>query len=630
MRQFLPSSRQVVLGASVALVLAVIAYALWPMLTTHPWNYLGVGIWDHSLSYRYLVRKSLLDYHQFPFWNPYDCGGHPAWGDVESDAIVVSPFLPLYLLAPLAAAARIEVVVSTLWMAAGAWFLASRFTRNPVLCALVAIAWTVNGRLALQLTVGHIWNLDYAWMPWTFYFFDRAVDEARPPTDGRMRDIVFASICIAMMVYMCGIYPLPHTVFSLAVYAACLAVLRRSAAPLLALAAVGALAVAFAAPKLLPISSEMGRFPRQIESKEVFDPGSLVQALTDPEHQDDPWWKQGRVEGQWHEWGMYLGWPLVLVLLAGTLLARGRRETAMIWAGSALGLIALGRFGEHSPWAFIHKLPVFDSQHVPSRALYPTLLPFACVAASSWDRLLRERPWTARTRFVVDVALLAALAVVAFRMEKVSRQPLAIAFRMVPPSITDSTGSFVMHQHVPAEVDYQSGWWCPSALPNEIANFGTTDCGTWHALFNPGQRTENRRAQGLGARGTGDPEYHGEAYLAEGVGTAAIAHWTPNAVTVTVHGARPGDHLVLNENWDPGWLADGRSAENRKDAVSVTLASGEQTVDFRYRPPRLWLGMALMFLAIAALAGGSALKTRAAQWTARAPSPRRPPPSPAG
>jgi hypothetical protein len=626
MRQSLPSYRQVILAASVMLVVAAIAYALAPMLLSHPSDYLGVHIWDHSLSYRYLVRKSILDYHQFPFWNPYDCGGHPAWGDVEGDSNVVSPLLPVYLLAPLATAARIEVVALTLWGAAGAWLLASRFTRSQVICALVAIIWSVNGRWAFQLTVGHLFHLEYAWMPWTFYFFDRAVDEARPPGGRGMSDVVLASVCMAMMVYMCGIYPLPHTALALAVYAACLAIVRRSPGPLFALAAIGVLSVAFAAPKLLPAYQGLGRFPRHIDSNEVFDPGSLIQALTDPEHQDDPWWRQGRVEGQWHEWGMYIGWPMLLVLLVGTLLARGPRETAMIWAGSALGLIALGRFGEHSPWALVHKWSVFNSQHVPSRALAPTLLPFACVAASTCDRLLRERSWSARTRFLVELALLAAVGVVAFRMEKVARQPLARAFGEAPPPLTDSTAPFVMHQHVPPEVDYEPGAWCPPVLPAEMANFGTTDCGTWHALFNPGQRTENRRAEGLGARGTGDPEYRGEAYVAEGTGTATIVSWTPNAMTVTVHGARPGEHLVLNQNWDPGWAADGRAAESWRDAVSVVLGAGEQTVEFRYRPRSLWIAMTPALLAISLLI---ALRNRSARWTERGQPPYRPGPLPA-
>jgi hypothetical protein len=76
---------------------------------------------------------------------------------------------------------------------------------------------------------------------------------------------------------------------------------------------------------------------------------------------------------------------------------------------------------------------------------------------------------------------------------------------------------------------------------------------------------------------------------------------------VHVRGATPGEHLVLNQNWDPGWHADGRLAASWNDAVSTVLDSGEQTVSFRYRPRTFWLGIVVALfsggLAAAAIRG---------------------------
>jgi hypothetical protein len=506
------------------------------------------------------------------------------------------------LFTPVAAAVRIEIVALTAFTMAGAWLLASRFTRSHAICAFVAIAWALNGRWALQTTVGRGWHFQYAWMAWAFYFFDRAIDDTAPSNARRARDVVLASVCLAMIVYMGGIYPLPHTAVALGIYSVSLAVSHRSARPLLTLGAVGALGAALACPKLLPIAVNLGRFPRLIESSEVFDPGSLVQALTEPAHQDDPWWRQGIVEGQWHEWGMYVGWWVLLVLVVGSLLANGVREKAMLWAGSAMTLLALGNFHKYAPWTLLHELSIFRSQHVPSRWLYPAMLPFACATASTADRLLRRFVLRINTRFVVEVALVAVVGWLAFDMEEVARGSLKKMFTIAPPVTPESTAPFVTRQHVPAALDYEPTAWFPPSLQNIYANFGTIDCDTAAGLVVGGARTDNRRLPGLGARGQGDPEYHGEAFVAEGTGTAEMVDWTPNAMVVHVRGATPGEHLVLNQNWDAGWRADGHGALNWNDAVAVTLDSNEQTVSFRYVPRMFWVGVV-----VALLSGGLAI-----------------------
>src|SRR5258706_502257 len=80
----------VVLGVLAALVvLAGIVIATAPLFvnpTTH-----GIHDWDQMESHRYLVVKTIREFRQFPFWNPYACGGFNAWGAIEGDTSLVSP-----------------------------------------------------------------------------------------------------------------------------------------------------------------------------------------------------------------------------------------------------------------------------------------------------------------------------------------------------------------------------------------------------------------------------------------------------------------------------------------------------------------------------------------------------------
>src|SRR5882672_7785900 len=119
--------------------------------------------WDSCTAFRYLVVKSLKSYHQFPFWNPYGGGGYTAWGYVESDTNVVSPWLPFYLLLDLRRALRVEVTGMALFSAVGTWFLAGRFTSSVAGRVFACALFVVNGRWALQATSGHSWHWYFAW-----------------------------------------------------------------------------------------------------------------------------------------------------------------------------------------------------------------------------------------------------------------------------------------------------------------------------------------------------------------------------------------------------------------------------------------------------------------------------------
>ncbi len=48
--------------------------------------------WDKLLTYHELQRKTIIDYHQFPLWNPYISGGEPWLAHPYSN------FLSLYFL----------------------------------------------------------------------------------------------------------------------------------------------------------------------------------------------------------------------------------------------------------------------------------------------------------------------------------------------------------------------------------------------------------------------------------------------------------------------------------------------------------------------------------------------------
>jgi hypothetical protein len=578
------------------ILVAMAGYVLGPTLGDR--STVGGHDWDQMESHRYLVSKTILRFHQFPFWNPYSCGGHSTWGGFESGTVVVSPWLPFYLTMTLPHALRAEIFGSALVSMAGAWMLAGRFTRSAAARALVVVAFAINGRWTLQLAAGHTWHLVYGLVPWVLYFYDRAVGASPTLPAPRWRDTVYLGAVLAMMVYAGGIYPLPQTAVVVGLYGVALSVVTRSARPLGVGLAGGAIALGLCAPKLLPVLEVLARFPRLIDSTEMMDFIGFVQILVAPQ-QDMSTPAMHVSQWGWHEWGMYVGWAVLALVTIGTILGKGVRESPLKWAGLAALVLGLGAFDPHAPWSELHKLPVFKSQHVPSRWMYPSLLLLVTVTASVFERGLKR---AGKARAWIEIAMMPAVAWIAYDVGGVARQPMTHAFTNHLPNVAESTGPFHTEIKIPRDLDYAPDY-APPSLPAEMANIGTIDCGTFPGL-NVYVRDQDGRVSGLGARGRTDPLYKGEAYVPDGVGHAEIASFSPNAIAVKVTGAQAGEHVVLNQNWDAGWRADGEPVINWSDTIATQLHASSSTVVFRYRP-RLWYpGLAVCFTTLAAIAFG--------------------------
>ncbi len=563
--------------ATVVAPLAVVAYP-WLAASTY-----GLQDWDFQTAQRYLTKVSLLEYGQAPFWNPYACGGLPAWGYIESATTLVSPWIVPYLALPLPVALRIEILGSGLVGAAGAFAVAGRFTRSHAARAFVVALWAVDSRWTLQAASGHTWHLAYAWMPWCLYFFDRGAEPG-----WRARSIVALAVCIALMLYAGGMYPLPHTAVALAAYAVVLAVMERSAAGPVRLGVAGLLGATLAAPKLLPMLHAFGPDPRLVASTEVTPWGVLWLALTSSDQSLAA--HHGSLPYGWHEYGMYISVAGV-VALAGTLVlsrgARGPRERALIAVGALFVVLGLGAFHPLAPWTLLHAhAPFFTSQHVPSRFLYPALLWLAIAGASGLGRWLKDPRG--------DAAAAGAVLLLAIHIAWVSRRPLVESMRLSAPPI--EVREDFHHERV-ARLHYKAFARGGSSFLSMLANRGVLQCYGYPPIP-------------VGAQAITDPEYVAEATLlpprpAESAETdsaeaspARIVTWSPNRVVIDVGAAPAGTTVVYNMNYDDGWTSDRGPVVDVDHTVAVRWpgaesAGGEHTVTLVYRPRLLAAGLLL-------------------------------------
>lgn len=597
-------------ASALACVGMVVAALLGPL---REWHRIGSHDWDQMEAHRYLMVKSILRFGQLPFWDPYACGGHPSWAGPESGTALVSPFLPAYLFLPLAAALRVELLGSTLLSAAGTALFVGRLTRSAAAQVFACAIFVINTRWAFQAAAGHTWHLYYAWLPWALWSFDVATaPDASVRARGRMVTVLAASF--AMMVYTGAIYALPQGALLLLGIAVYRALRERRGAPLTVLAMAGLLGAALAAPKLLPTLDTMRRYPRTVESPEVLDLGPFVRVLT-----------QGAAElshppvhfAHWglHEYAMYIGPVAAATILVAVFASPAEPKVrALTWFGCGAMLLGLGSFHEYAPWPLLHMLPVFKSQHVPSRWMYPGILLLAGVAAAAWERARqRAGSWSPMLEVVGWTVAIHTAAMVVGESQPLMRE----AFPKAPAMVEEKTGGFVQTLHVPAALQYTVPDWAPAALPAHIANVGVIECITFPGLNGFAPRDANGRIMYLGARGADEPEYRGEVFLPDGRGEAKVVRWTPNVMVVDVHGARSGDIVVLNQNWDESWTANGDPTIQHNWTNAHRLGSGDEKVEFRYRPRTFVLGCCLALLGIVAAVGLNISSRRRARWMAR-------------
>jgi len=554
---------------SALLLVGALVYVLEPMLSD--FSTYGFHDWDVETAYRYITTVS-LKHGEGPWWHPWLCGGVPAFGYPEGATNLVSPYLPLYLLADVRTALRLEVLGQGLLALGGAYALGGLFSASIALRSLLAALFVLNGRWALQAAVGHTWHLQYAFMPWAFYWFERSL-----VPEGR-RYALGAGAALALACYFGGVYPLPHTALLLGGYAILRAAFERSVAPLRSLGVAAASAFGLAAPKLFAVADQMRVIPRLIDSPEVIGFGQLYAMLTAPDQRYGV--REAPVPAyNWHEWGIYVGFGGLALLLAA-LLAPGVRGQSYKILGILCLLLGFGAFHRLSPWGLLHHLPVFASQHVPSRFHYPMLLmlgtAFVVLAARHVDPLLVRRPW-------LDLALLALVAALAGDMARFSRTPFAQAFWMRAPEPVPRVSLFEQHAEPP--VHYVRRDWAQPILLAMFANVGVTHCYGVDPNFVPS------------AIPIHSPAYRGLAFVESGA-TARVVEWSPSHALVEVRGGEPGDLVLYDMNYDASWRADGEPSLEVRGLVAGRLREGRSSVEFSYFPRTLAWSIPLVLLTL--------------------------------
>ena len=568
---------------SVLALFSLALFFIWPVFAGP--EKLGVSDWDWTLFQTAVPAKTIGEFWQFPLWNPWYCGGSPMLASPQSTFL--SPFYIFVLLFGEVNGVRFIIAACTITGVLGMYFLARTIGLSRISSFLPPVVFIFSSWFVLRATEGHLVFLPFAFLPFVAAFYIRSFEKGRA-----LPNIILSALFLVWIFFAGGAYPFPVTIIFLSFYTLFSVISRKSLKPVINLVLIGVFAALLGAVKVLPSYEFFSEAPRKTQDTQYHSVEILKDALfsrtqhvmeqdkifyqttdeTQAEYLQGFW--GGKRPWGWHEYGAFVGVAAFVLYLAAFIYFR----RSWIWLTiSLIALImSLGEATALNIWSPLHHLPVFSSLHGPSRVIILFVFAFsmaAGIALSSLEEGRNERGNILR-RAVAALAVIVVLVEIA----TVSRPLLNDVFvDPKPPVVENEYRQIIIGD--PVTMTYR----------HFLQNRGVVNC---YETMNP-----PKKAAPYGDdTGRTNPGYRGEAYLAEGQGSAVIRRFTPNEVTVEVESQGSGV-LVLNQNYFKGWMvkkgASREEAANRYGLVSTSVNAGKADVVFYYSPRSYRLGLAI-------------------------------------
>ena len=536
----------------------------WPLLGDPQAS--GFGDWDHHLQKFEAIRRTLLDYGQFPWWTPWCRGGFPLAAVPECGAVSVAT--PLVLLFGSRVGLRLAAVACVMIAAEGARRVGRLWLDDPWAALAAGIVYGMHGGILVYLVAGYYIPMSYCATPWLILCACRL---AEGPRFGLalggwvafdvLNGITYPSaygLVIAGLFWLRGL--------RVEGGARRRAFLRHSI-----LAAATALALA--GWRLATMLAVMRDYPRTRASGVDHAPlFALFQMIRRP---DPETLREMTAPLSW-ESNCYLG------VLGLALFLAGFRAGLRWWhALAVLGvLLATGAGRTWQPSYWLNHAPVFSTMHMVTRWLVPAMFGVGLSIAgaiASWRRSGRFVGW-----------LLAPSAVLLLGLDL-----LVLGHQLGPLALGEPVASRPTPEAGIVNVEYGPDF--PAILRGE----GVVRA--HEPLLGYDRNAPTARLW------RGHPDYIGEAWT----GDRAVepVFWSPNRIVFKVE---PHQRLHINQNPGSWWLVNGerafpgyRCAEWERPFVARADDRGRLVLEIR--PMGLEAGIALHAVGLAGLGIAGAL-----------------------
>ncbi|MCE9616104.1 MAG: tetratricopeptide repeat protein [Lentisphaerae bacterium] len=596
----------------------------WPVFR-HVNNW-GIQDWDIFFFYHGAPAVTVRDYHQFPLWNPWFCGGMPMLARPESPFL--SPCFLLTLGLGAVTALKVQIVLHLAFGLSGVYALSRYLQCRRPAAVLSAFVYMLGGTYAQHMAVGNAWAFAMGFIPWAVTCWLKA---AQASAERIPRSALACAACLVLMWFSGGPYPMVLTLLFCAAHAL-FGVVTRELRPwpaLRALCLVALLTFGLGAVKFLPSLAFTMQYPREAAMSTGFSLDSLRFGLFGRDQtlhaaealRQGPGFLHG-ISQAVNETGSYIGLVPFALFLVGAVSRASRRRALLLCLLFFLWLSFGTRAAPFSAWDFLHDLPVFSITRVAERFRFIFLLVLAVGAGWGLDALtaaieagtirnsgnqerrrrffpeflssrFSSRSWSLGKCMALGLIVVVWLDLMMV-VSPLYRQAFPIPPFHIPPAPGHAFAQTASHYAIStngwatAEDDQTYCAWS-SHYPALLSNLGV--------ILGNEDTPVPKEAVAMDA-----PDYRGEVYVYGTSGEAAYVRWSPNVLKIRARTVGDG-YVVVNQNYYPGWHVRGvpnGKVEAVESLMAVRVGPGEHVLTLTYRPASFLLGVGI---SLATLAG---------------------------
>jgi len=554
----LPRYRWLAAAALLIITLPLATAGFW--FSTDAW---GQSDWDFFTPMHEGYRQTLVEYHQFPFWNPYTYGGVAGLGDPEF-AVISFNFL-FELLFGVITGFRLAIYTALIIAGLGTLALGKRLGLSVHAALLASIAFSLSAAVMHRFVEGHIQYFAIAWIPWIFLSWYAAYQQQ----SNSRRWNLLCGVFLALTFYQGGIYILFYILPALLLFSL---LAKQPLRALRVTIVAGLWSFGLAAFKVLPVLAWIKEFPDDFYHVSSFSLPYWVDIyLRRHLHQATILPNQS---GGWHEYGAYIG-PVVLGLAAVSVshMFRNRIVQVLLVGAAAAAVIAT---------AGPALVPIFDiipwlpRSNIVRLALF-SVFSIALLAGFGLDILQKHSSKLGRYLVPALVGLV-AIDLMSFAY------PLSEQAFIVPPVTPPVAAAAhpIAFTADPRTIRIQ-GSDEERTYAAALAGFGTT----FHRPnLAPPLNVTTADQPNSDYLTSSDPE-----------SIVQLTSWSPNKVQVKATVNR-NTAITLNSNYAAGWQVNDSLAENHQGRLGTTVPAGDHSLTFRYRPRGYLTGLIITMLTV--------------------------------
>ncbi|MEO8875459.1 MAG: hypothetical protein ABI461_07730, partial [Polyangiaceae bacterium] len=554
-----------------AYFLALSLITVWPLLS-HAGSLNIFRDEQALLPYEEAARKTVLQFHQLPLWDPYYCGGMDALGTPQS-RFASPPFLLTLIFGTLRGQALTAFLMFYLGLEGTFRYARSRGATH-LGAALAAPMFALSGYFANSIALGWTQFFGFELIPWAAYGLRRAFR-------GERSGVAIVALSLAWIVGFGGTYPAPIAAVWLGfeLIAEISSAFpdqstdtkkfdlprARRAGIITFIAAV--LSIGVSAVRLWPVAYTLSIAKRVMGGAPGTHPLTILKALLLQITPDS--------DGEFPINGTFLIGGLCAVAV-GAGLTRKRAIPLVVAAAVSIWLTA-GYAAKVSIFGALKLLPVYSTLRYPERFLLTFALAVAVLAAFGVSHLqamvARKKSWAPALLLLASLMLLMNIGPLVANTHVATNLRTLVA----PPQRTDAS---------PNDFHQARGTrWV-------AAYYSTLDrgCLSCYEAYPVPQSPLLR----------GDLKQE-ERFQDPTAGTVTRKSWTPNAIVLDVDAQKAG-RVLINQNWHAGWHASGGEIVDEKGLLAIDVPAGKTTLTLRFMPREALGGLAITLASLAALA----------------------------